>query len=276
MDTAASADEKTGNKATFGTTCRQLWIISRAFFASERRHKALRFLIILLTLALCVGGVQVLMSYVARDFMTAIAKKDSPAYWKSLWLYLGTFALAIPLGVYYRWTEERLALLWREWMAQHLIKRYFNNRAYYRLRGSASIDNPDQRISEDVRNFTLSSLSFLLIALNATVSVIVFIGVLWAISVTLVGVLVVYAVAGTGLSILIGRRLVGLNYHQYQKEADFRYSLVRVRDNAESIAFYRGEKREQRDLVGRLGAAVKNMLVIIGWNRNLGFFVNSY
>ena len=217
-----------------------------------------------------------LMSYVARDFMTAIAKKDAPAYLQSLWLYLGTFALAIPLGVYYRWTEERLALLWREWMAQHLIKRYFNNRAYYRLRGSASIDNPDQRISEDVRNFTISSLSFLLIALNATVSVIVFIGVLWAISVTLVGVLLVYAVAGTGLSILIGRRLVGLNYHQYQKEADFRYSLVRVRDNAESIAFYRGEKRERRDLVGRLGAAVQNMMIIIGWNRNLGFFINSY
>ena len=67
MDTAAPADEKTGSKASFGKTCRQLWIISRAFFASERRHKALRFLIILLTLALCVGGVQVLMSYVARD-----------------------------------------------------------------------------------------------------------------------------------------------------------------------------------------------------------------
>jgi len=250
--------------------------MSKAFFTSERRHRAFWFLIVLLTLALSVGGVQVLMSYVARDFMTAIAQKDEPAYWQSLWWYLGTFALAVPIGVYYRWTEERLALLWREWMAEHLIKRYFNNRAYYRLRGSASIDNPDQRISEDVRNFTVSSLSFLLIALNATVTVVAFIGVLWAISGTLVGVLLLYALAGTGLSILIGRRLVGLNYSQYQKEADFRYSLVRVRDNAESIAFYRGEKRERRDLVGRLGAAVLNMLSIIGWNRNLAFFVNSY
>jgi vitamin B12/bleomycin/antimicrobial peptide transport system ATP-binding/permease protein len=276
MDPALPKDNKAGNKASFGNTCWQFWIISKAFFASERRHKALRFLIVLLTLALTVGGVQVLMSYVARDFMTAIEKKDEPAYWQSLWWYLGTFALAVPIGVYYRWTEERLALLWREWLAQHLIKRYFNNRAYYRLRGSASIDNPDQRISEDVRNFTLSSLSFMLIALNAAVTVVVFIGVLWAISATLVGVLLVYAVAGTGVSILIGHRLVGLNYHQYQKEADFRYSLVRVRDNAESIAFYRGEKRESRDLVGRLGAAVLNMVVIIGWNRNLAFFVNSY
>ena len=276
MNPSSSAAEKTGNKASFGKISRQLWFMSKAFFTSERRHRAFWFLIVLLTLALSVGGVQVLMSYVARDFMTAIAQKDEPAYWQSLWWYLGTFALAVPIGVYYRWTEERLALLWREWMAEHLIKRYFNNRAYYRLRGSASIDNPDQRISEDVRNFTVSSLSFLLIALNATVTVVAFIGVLWAISGTLVGVLLLYALAGTGLSILIGRRLVGLNYSQYQKEADFRYSLVRVRDNAESIAFYRGEKRERRDLVGRLGAAVLNMLSIIGWNRNLAFFVNSY
>jgi len=101
--------------------------------------------------------------------------------------------------------------------------------------------------------FTTISLSFLLITLNAIVTVLSLIGVLWAISATLVGVLLAYAVVGTGLSILIGHRLIGLNYQQYQKEADFRYSLVRVRDNAESIAFYRGEKRESRDLVGRLG-----------------------
>ncbi|WP_295456720.1 ABC transporter ATP-binding protein/permease [uncultured Thiodictyon sp.] len=271
-----TADPPTEQHTEFRTLARQLWTISKVFFASEVRYKALRFTIILLTLSLCVGGVQVLMSYVARDFMSAIAEKDVPAYWKWLWWYLGTFAAAVPLGVYYRWTEERLALLWREWMATHLIKRYFNNRAYYRLRGSASIDNPDQRISEDVRNFTATSLSFMLITLNAGVTLIAFLGVLWTISSTLVCVLFVYAVAGTGLSILIGRRLIGLNYRQYQKEADFRYSLVRVRDNAESIAFYRGEPRERGDLIGRLGAAVLNMLSIIGWNRNLAFFVTSY
>ncbi|WP_333878263.1 ABC transporter ATP-binding protein/permease [Methylobacter sp.] len=250
--------------------------MSKAFFASERQSKAIRLACILLALVLSVAGVQVLMSYVARDFMTAISKKDASAYWQLLWWYLGLLVLAVPLGAYYRWTEERLGLLWREWMAQHLIKRYFNNRAYYRLRGSDSIDNPDQRISEDVRNFTTLSLSFLLITLNAMVTVLAFIGVLWTISATLVGMLFTYAVIGTGLSILIGRRLIGLNYQQYQKEADFRYRLVRVRDNAESIAFYRGEKREGLDLVDRLGKAVLNMLDIIGWNRNLAFFTSSY
>lgn len=275
-DHAPTSGDKAESKATFGKTCRQFWIISKAFFASERRHKARGYLLALLALSLMVGAVQVLMSYAGRDFFTAVEKMDSKAYWHNLGLYLGTFVLAVPIGVYYRWVEERLALLWREWMAQHLIKRYFNNRAYYRLRGSESIDNPDQRISEDVRNFTVSSLSFLLITLNSLVTLMAFIGVLWVISGTLVSVLFLYAVAGTGLSILIGRRLVGLHFHQYQKEANFRYGLVRVRDNAESIAFYRGEKREHLDLVNRLTAAVGNMRNIIIWNRNLGFFTNSY
>lgn len=275
-DPLLPSESTAGSEATFNSTWRQFKVIAKAFFASERRHKARGYLVVLLALSLVVGAVQVLMSYAGRDFFTAISKGDATAYWRNLALYISTFALAVPIGVYYRWTEERLALLWREWMAQHLIKRYFNNRAYYRLRGSASIDNPDQRISEDVRNFTISSLSFLLIALNSLVTLFAFIGVLWAISGTLVSVLFVYAVAGTGLSILIGRRLVGLHYHQYQKEANFRYGLVRVRDNAESIAFYRGEKREHLDLFDRLSTAVGNMRNIITWNRNLGFFTNSY
>lgn len=261
---------------TIKTTCRQFWQISRAFFASERRRKARGFLVALLVLALAMGAVQVLMSYAGRDFFTAITKKEPAAYWKALGWYLCTFGLAIPIGVYYRWVEERLALLWREWLAQHLVKRYFNNRAYFRLRGSESVDNPDQRISEDVRNFTVSSLAFLLIALNSLITLVSFAGVLWMISGTLVTMLVVYAVAGTGLSILIGRKLVRLRYHQYEKEANFRYGLVRVRDNAESIAFYRGEKREHLDLFNRLTAAVSNMRLIIILNRHLGFFTNSY
>ncbi len=251
-------------------------MITKAFFASERRRKARGFLISLLVLALSVGAVQVLISYAGRDFITAINVKDTASYWPTMGKYLATFLVAIPIGVYYRWVEERLALLWREWMAQHLMKRYFNNRAYFRLRGTEGVDNPDQRISEDVRNFTTMSLSFLLITLNSTITLISFSSILWEISGKLVVILLIYAVAGTGISILIGKRLVPLNYDQYKKEADFRYGLVRVRDNAESIAFYRGEKREHLDLFNRLTAAVANMRLIILTNRRLGFFSNSY
>ncbi len=273
---SATVNEPEKNRQTLATTRRQFYIISKAFFASERKRKARGFLISLLLLALVTGAVQVLMSYAAADFMTSISRKDMVAFWHTLWWYIGTILLAIPIGVYYRWVEERLALLWREWMAQHLVKRYFNNRAYYRLRGSECVDNPDQRISEDVRNFTTSSLAFLLIALNSLVTLISFMGVLWLISGKLVVIMLVYASLGTVISILIGRKLVSLHYDQYEKEADFRYALVRVRDNAESIAFYRGEKREHLDLFKRLSGAVANMRLIIVRNRNLAFFTNSY
>ena len=277
LDQEKNKAEKLASKGhSLKTTRRQFWLISKAFFASERRRRARGLLIALLLLALATVAVQVLMSYAGAAFMTAITRKDSVAFWHTLLRYVGTIVLAIPIGVYYRWVEERLALLWREWMAQHLVKRYFNNRAYFRLRGSESVDNPDQRISEDVRNFTVSSLSFLLIALNSLMTLVGFISVLWLISGKLVVIMVVYAVVGTGVSVLIGRKLVRLHYHQYEKEADFRYALVRVRDNAESIAFYRGEKREHLDLFNRLTTAVVNMRLIILRNRNLAFFTNSY
>lgn len=263
-------------KENLSKTAGHLWQITKAFFKSERRGKARTLLVLLLTLSVAYVGVIVLTSYAGRDFMTAIEKKDPQAYWSAMLRYLGTFVVAILINVYYRWAEQSLALLWREWLSQHLIKRYFNNRAYYRLRGSDSIDNPDQRISEDVRNFTLDSLGYAMLVVNSVMTLIGFLGVLWSISGLLVGVAMIYAVTGTFLCFVIGRRLVGLHYDKYQKEADLRYGLVRVRDNAESIAFYRGEKREHLDLVNRLTSVVANMRHIITWNRNLGFFRNSY
>jgi vitamin B12/bleomycin/antimicrobial peptide transport system ATP-binding/permease protein len=246
------------------------------FFRSEKKKKALVLLSMLLGFAIAVALVQVLMSYAARDFMDAFTARDAGGFKKHLWLYLGTFALAVPIGVWYRYTEEKLALLWRQWMTQHLLKRYFANRAYYHLRSSDTIDNPDQRISEDVKNFTTATLSFLLITLNSFVTLVAFTGVLWSISFTLVVVLIIYAIAGTAISILIGRRLVGIYYHQYEKEGNFRYGMVRVRDNAESIAFYRGEKREHRDLIYKFADIFDNTTRLIGWNRKLSFFTTSY
>lgn len=250
--------------------------LARAFFFGENRRNARVLLLMLLGLCAAVGLVQVLMSYAGRDFVTSLAQRDAAGFYRNLWRYLGTFALAIPVGVFYRYVTERLSLAWRQWMTHLLVKRYFFNRAYYRLRGSDTVDNPDQRISEDVKLFTSGNLNFLLILINSVVTVCGFLGVLWTITWKLPATLFIYATVGTVLSILIGKRLVGLHFAQYQKEADFRYGLVRVRENAESIAFFRGEKREHRDLVHRFAEVVKNTMKLIGWNRNLAFFTNSY
>src|SRR5882757_227590 len=156
--------------------------LARAFFFGENRRGARMLLLMLLGLCVAVGLVQVLMSYAGRDFYTSLAQRDSPGFYRNLWRYLGTFCLAIPVGVFYRYVTERLSLVWRQWMTHLLVKRYFFNRAYYRLRSSDTVDNPDQRISEDVKFFTSGNLNFLLILINSVVTVCGFLGVLWAIS----------------------------------------------------------------------------------------------
>lgn len=263
-------------KSTHLGILRRLAQLSKAFFITGNRRETRVLVAAMLGLCLAVGVVQVLVSYAARNFITSLVQRDAMAFYHNLWIYLATFAIAIPIGVFYSYTGQRLSLLWREWMTHLLVKRYFFNRAYYRLRTSKSVDNPDQRISEDVKSFTTGVLGYLLTLINSVVTLCAFLGVLWTISWTLPVGLVFYATVGTGLSILIGRRLVGLHFNQYQKEADFRYALVRVRDNAESIAFFRGEKREHRDLLSRFTEVVTNTMWIIGWNRTLGFFTNSY
>ena len=255
---------------------KRLFRLVRVLFTSKETYKARIFLAALAALSLSIGLVQILMSYAARDFITALTQRDQAAWLRATWKYVGTFALSIPISVFYTYCGDRLSLSWRTQMTQLLIKRYFFNRAYYGLRGSDSVDNPDQRICEDARMFTTFLVNFSLVIVNSFVTLLAFLGVLWTISGQLVGVLFLYSAVGTGLAILIGKRLVGLHYEQYKKEANFRYSLIRVRDNAESIAFYHGEKREQSDILRRFSEVLANTMRVIGWNRNLGFFTNGY
>lgn len=276
MNPSESAPPPTMDRQQVRQVFTQIWRITRAFFNSERRARARGLSFLLLALSVASSGLGVLTNHLTGSYITALSKKWSHGFWMSLGWYLGALALVVLVNVYTRWAQDSLALLWREWMSQRLIKRYFNNRAYYRLRGSENIDNPDQRIAEDVRNFATDSLSYVLTLVGSITTLFMMLGVLWTISGKLVGMAVIYAAFGTWMCFKIGRRLVAMHFHRYQKEADLRYGLVRVRDNAESIAFYRGEKREHLDLVRRLAAVVTNLKSIILWNRRLGFFRNSF
>lgn len=236
-----------------------------------------RGLLALLVLFLCsFNGLNVLISYATRDLMTALAEREVADFSRNLLLCLGIFLVFTPTSALFGYLENLLGIHWRQWLTEHFLARYFQRRAYYHIHADPRIDNPDQRVAEDIRVFTASSLAFLTLVLNSLIQLLAFIGVLWSISSLLVLVLVGYALLGTGITLLFGKRLVHLNFMQLRLEADFRYGLVHVRDHTESIAFYRGEAHEAQQIRGRLGAAVHNALKLAGWQRNLAFFTQGY
>jgi putative ATP-binding cassette transporter len=161
-------------------------------------------------------------------------------------------------------------------LTKHVTARYLDRRTYLKVKESGEVDNPDQRIAEDIRAFTVTSLSFSLITLNAALAAISFSGVLWTISPPLFGVAVCYAALGTGTAILLGRPLVGLNYAQFAREADFRSSLIHVGENAGAIALTRSEGRLMQRLHRRIDQLAENFRRIVSVNRNLGFFTTGY
>ena len=172
--------------------------------------------------------------------MTAIAGRDRAGFVGMAILYLGVFAASTGVAVFQSFAEQRLGLLWRAWLTGRLITFYLDGRTYYWVNETGAVNNPDQRIAEDVKSFTATTLSFILIFLNGTFTIAAFSGVLWTISRLLFAVAVGYAALGSLLTILLGRPLVGLNYCQLDREANFRTALNRVHEHAESVRFCTG------------------------------------
>jgi putative ATP-binding cassette transporter len=255
---------------------RRFLSLASPFFRSEVRWKAIGLVSLLLGLSLTINGVGVIMSYIWRDFMTALQTKNTDLFYWKLLHYLGAFIIATPIVVFYSYTEQRLSLLWRRWLSHRILARYFSERAYYRLNLRGDIDNPDQRIEEDVRSFCTQSLTFCLILFNSSVQLFLYVYVLWSISWLLFVAAAGYSIVGSIVTYFLGRPLIGLNFAQLKKEADYRYKLINVRDSAESIAFYGRESREFVRTRQRLKSALNNLLLVINWNRNLQFFTTGY
>src|SRR5437667_12560680 len=231
---------------------------------------------LLIALLLAFNGLSVLNSYVGLGAMSPTATGDSARFTREAIADLGVVAASASVAAFYSFSEQRLGLLWREWLTRRLLGAYLDDRAYYRLSVAGVLTSPDERIAEDVRAFTATTLSFVLLVSNAVVTVMAFSGVLWSISRVLFTVAVLYAACGSALIVLFGRPLVWLNYNQLDKEADFRANLVHVQANAESIALLRGEGRISGRLRRRLDDLTANMRRIIAVNRNLAFFTNGY
>ena len=256
---------------------RRFWHIASPYWRLDERLKAWALLALLVLLLLGQTRFAVMLNEQTGEFTSALAARDEERFWASIQFSLWLLAAAVPIYALYYFVRDTLGIHWRRWLTHRFLDSYFSHRQFYELNANAGIDNPDQRLAEDINTFTQRSLYFLLIFIGSMLQLVAFSQVLWSISHELVYFLVFYATAGTVITIFFfGQRLMGLNFHQLRREADFRFSLVRVREHAEAIALYRGEKQEQQQVWQRFVAAFKNYKRLISAQLRLNFFQHAY
>ena len=246
---------------------------AKPYWFSKDKRSARWLLFGLFLLLVASTQFDVLFNKQSGEFTSALAAQDGPRFWHSIRVFFGLLVVAVPIYVFYVFVRDKLAINWRRWLTDRFLERYFNNRGYYRLLTQPEIDNPDQRISDDIYSFTQQSLTFLLVFANGVMQLVAFGSVLWSISAYLVLFVVLYATVATAVTFgIFGEKMVSLYFTQRRREADFRFGLVRIRENAEAIALYRGETQEKSQ-VRRLYAKIfGNANELLQWSLRLNFF----
>ncbi|MBV6411764.1 MAG: ABC transporter ATP-binding protein/permease [Burkholderiales bacterium] len=255
----------------------RFWAVATPYWRQERKWQAWGMLALLVLLLVGQTRFAVLFNEQTGEFTSALAAREEERFWDAIRYCLGLLLFAVPVYAFYYFVRDKLGLLWRRWMTDRFLDSYFERRHYYELNANAAIDNPDQRISEDINTFTQRTLYFLLILIGALMQLFAFSLVLWEISRALVYFLVVYAIFGTAVTLAVfGKPLLGLNFMQLKREADFRFGMVRIREHAESIAFYRGEAQESQQVRRRFAAAFDNYNRLIRSQLFLNLFQYAY
>lgn len=255
----------------------RFWTIASPYWRHEEKWKAWALLLLILLLLLGQARVAVLLNEQTGEFTSALAAKQEERFWDAIRYCLGLLVLAVPMYAFYYFTRDKLGIHWRRWLTNRFLDSYFSQRHYYELNANTGIDNPDQRIAEDINTFTQRSLYYLLILVGAVIQLVAFSAQLWSISHVLVYFLVFYAIFGTTMTLAVfGRPLLGLNVVQLKREADFRFGMMRIRENAEPIAFYRGEAQESQQVQRRFAAAFDNYNRLIRSQLFLNLFQYSY
>ncbi|MBW4093047.1 MAG: ABC transporter ATP-binding protein/permease [Proteobacteria bacterium] len=289
---------------SIGFFLRDVWRLSRPYFRSEEKWSAWLLLLSIIALNLAMVGMNVVLNFWNRQFYNALQTHDFTAFMQLLFTWRDTkgslpmpgftevVAVYILVFVYATYLNQWLQIRWRRWMTGRFLDEWLADRAYYRIslttdEQAIGTDNPDQRISDDLRDFVSVTLSLGVDFLSNLVSIASFVGILWALSgeitvwgVTIPGYMVwvalIYAVAGTWLTHLVGRPLIGLRFRQQRVEADFRYALVRLRENTEGVALYGGEEEEKGNLIDRFGNVITNWWGIMLRTKRLNALVSGY
>ncbi|MBD1900875.1 ABC transporter ATP-binding protein/permease [Trichocoleus sp. DQ-A3] len=256
----------------------QFWTIAKSYWSGDEKWQARGLLLGVVLLLLAYTGLSVVLNNKRGVLISALSARDEPRFWETVIIFIGVLVIYAPLLAGYTYLRDRLSLQWRKWLTHRFVDNYFRDRAYYNLHISGTeIDNPDQRIAEDVRSFTQESLTFVLVLVQSVLSTIAFSSVLWGISKPLVLFLVLYALIGTVVTTFVfGKPLVRLNFEQLKREANLRFGLVRIRENAEAIAFYRGEEQESNQVKHRFLDVFENVKRLLVWELNLNVLTNAY
>lgn len=255
---------------------KRLWRLAGPYWSSERRRKALLLVTALIVLSLGTIGMQAIFSYVSRDIMNSLQSKDAARFYRLMVLFATWVVLFVPIAAFYPYLSGLLQIDWRDWMTELFVHRMLHRNALYHIMRDHSVDNPDQRISEDINSFTSGALNYSMNVLQSVVTAVTFFGILWLISRWLAVCLIAYALIGTWLAAVIGRRLVVINFNQQRFEADYRFALVHARDNAEAIALYDGARDEAHQLRRGFANVIRNFKLLILWQRHLTFFTAAY
>ncbi|MES2609029.1 MAG: ABC transporter ATP-binding protein/permease [Pseudomonadota bacterium] len=251
--------------------------VARPYWTGDKKRTAWGLLALLIGLMVCETQLAVMLIDKTGEMTSALAAKQADRFWDAVRASLIVLAFAVPVYAFYYYMRDAFSNHWRRWLTHRFLDGYLGERKYYELGTGSDIDNPDQRISEDINTFTGRSTHFLLIFLGSLMQLVAFSAVLWSISKVLVGFLAVYALLGTfGALYLFGAPLIRLNFWQIRREADFRFGLMRLRENAESIAFYRGEPQERAQIDHRFEAAFTNYARLIKKQRGLNLFQRSF
>lgn len=271
---------------------RDVWYLTKSYWQSEEKKKAFFLLGCIIALTLGVVYMLVLLNQWNNSFYSALQNYDAKKIFDELIHFSWLAAIYILLAVYSYYLQQTLILNWRRWLTTRFIDIWLQNKTYYNLQMfGKDTDNPDQRISEDVRQFVEMTLSFgigilkafctfasfvvILYNLSGSLSF-TFMGKTWTINGYMLWASLLYSVIGTYITHIVGRKLVKINFIQQKYEADFRFSMIRLRESAESVAFYRGEAQEGSVFKLRFKMLLDNFWKLVNKQKQLVFLNSGY